>query len=470
MSKMSEKDLSCVVCLDIFRHPLVLQCGHSICKDCLQSWWSEKQVHLCPLCKELSLSGDPPCNLALKNLCEDFLLKRKQKAKGGFEPLCDLHSEKLRLFCLDHQELICLVCRDSRGHRNHSFIPVNEAAQDHKQQLLKSLEPLKERLGLFEQAKGEFDGLAKKEITEQFKKLHQFLQEEEEVRMAALREEEKLKSKVIMEKIVELSTQIAALSGTIGAIEEDMKAADVSFMQGYKNAKKQVQQCPLLDVPPPVSGALIDVAKHLGNLSYNIWAKMKDMVSYTPVILDPNTAEPHLYASENLSSVRFGQKQKLPDNPERIKRHICVLGSEGFNSGIHSWDVEVKNEEFWGLGVMKESAQRKSKIETGYWEVSLLHRRYAAVSPPRPDEVLHVTNLRRVRVQLDWNKGRLFFFDLDSKRLIHTFKQTFTEKMVPYICTKNDSGNVRMVIYSLCIAGWLQVYQPDSSRKRLTCD
>uniref|UniRef100_A0A3B4UHB5 RING-type domain-containing protein n=1 Tax=Seriola dumerili TaxID=41447 RepID=A0A3B4UHB5_SERDU len=49
----SEADFTCPVCCDIFKDPVLLLCGHSFCKHCLQEWWRQSRLQACPVCKEI---------------------------------------------------------------------------------------------------------------------------------------------------------------------------------------------------------------------------------------------------------------------------------------------------------------------------------------------------------------------------------------------------------------------------------
>ncbi|XP_046872212.1 E3 ubiquitin-protein ligase TRIM35-like [Hypomesus transpacificus] len=461
-SSLPEEDLSCPVCCDIFNDPVVLSCSHSFCKACLQEYWKQRESRECPLCRRRSSRPDPPCSQVLKNLCESFLQERRQRASAGSEVLCSLHSEKLKLYCLDDKQPVCVVCQTSRKHKNHDCCPIDEAAQDHKEELQPALKSLQDQLEVFNEVKQTCHQTVnhntvqtqhtERQIKEEFKKLHQFLQEEEEARIAALRKEEEQKSQMMKEKIEGLSREISTLSHTIRAIEEELRAEDISFLQNYKDTVKRAQSTQ--PDPQLVSGALIDVAKHLGNLTFRVWEKMQDIVTYTPVTLDPNTAHPHFILSEDLTSVTYSQeRQQLPDNPERFDHYGWVRGSEGFNSGTHSWDVKVGDSTGWYLGVIAESVQRKGVSWVGDRGIWFYHGEYRKESSSGIATVLTVRQkAQRIRLQLDWDRGKLSFSDPDRNTHLHTITHTFTERVLPFICNHCKLHSLRILPVKASVA------------------
>ncbi|XP_037397061.1 tripartite motif-containing protein 35-like isoform X2 [Pygocentrus nattereri] len=444
---LSEEELSCPVCCDIFRDPVVLSCSHSVCKSCLQQFWETKGSRECPVCRRRSSKDDPPCNLVLKNVCEALLESRSQRSSAGSEGLCVLHNEKLKLFCLDDQQPVCLVCQTSKKHKSHDFCPVDEAVTEFKDKLKSALEPLHENLRVLEEAKRDYDQTAahiktqaqhtERQIKEEFEKLHQFLRDEEAARIAALKEEEEQKGQMMRRKIEEMNGEISALSETIRNIEKEMEAEDVLFLQ---STEKQAQLTP--KDPEKTSGALINVGKHLSNLKFRVWENMQEVLQYTPVTLDPNTAHPRLHLSDDLTAVEnTKQRSSLPDNPERFDEWWCVLGSEGFNSGIHCWDVQVGDSDYWELGVITESRTRKGDSVWGsVWRLGY-NKSFNTIWILCPGQSRHSftpkETLQRVRVQLDWYRGKVTFTDLLTNTHLHTITHTFTQRVLPYFWNRS---------------------------------
>ncbi|XP_036418946.1 tripartite motif-containing protein 35-like [Colossoma macropomum] len=305
---------------------------------------------------------------------------------------------------------------------------------------------LQENLKVLKEAKRDYDQTAahiktqaqhtERQIKKEFKKLHQFLRDEEAARIAALKEEEEQKSQMMRRKIEEMNGEISALSDTIRKIQKQMEAEDFLFLQNFKSTEKQAQLKP--KDPEKTSGALINVVKHLSNLKFRVWENMQKILQYTPVTLDPNTAHPHLHLSDDLTAVENrNQRSSLPDNPERFDVGWFVLGSEGFNSGTHYWDVQVGGSDIWELGVMTESATRKGFIFGGsLWRLGYVFGQY---SPEESNLLLPPkAKLQRVRVQLDWDRGKVTFTDLLTNTHLHTITHTFTERVLPFFCNGSD--------------------------------
>uniref|UniRef100_A0A3P9N8P9 B30.2/SPRY domain-containing protein n=1 Tax=Poecilia reticulata TaxID=8081 RepID=A0A3P9N8P9_POERE len=179
--------------------------------------------------------------------------------------------------------------------------------------------------------------------------------------------------------------------------------------------------------------------------------KMKDKVKFSPIILDPNTANGWIRLSDDLTSVRHGDTwQQLPDNPERNTNHYNVFGSEGFSSGKHSWDVEVGDHPDWSVGLVKESVDRKGELrvspENGIWCLWHHDREYNDVDGKT---LTLKKSLQRIRVQLDYDMGDVSFYDPQDTTLICTHRDTFTEKLVPYF-TVSPAGDAKTSDLKIC--------------------
>ena len=133
------------------------------------------------------------------------------------------------------------------------------------------------------------------------------------------------------------------------------------------------------------------------------------------------------------------QEFRIPENTERFDFFRIVLGSKGFNSGTHRWDVEVKNSTDWSVGVAEKSVKRKGNIKSGIWIIGFSDGEYKACSPETQTIVISTeTKLQRIRVNLNLDKGTLSFSNPDTKAQIHTFTHTFNKKLFPCICNRDE--------------------------------
>lgn len=123
------------------------------------------------------------------------------------------------------------------------------------------------------------------------------------------------------------------------------------------------------------------------------------------------------------------------DDSERFDRPM-VLGTKGFTSGRHYWEVQVGLRTNWDVGVAKKTATRKGRItvkkENGFFAIGKNGLDYEVHCTPYT--VLHLCpRPRNVGVYVDYNEGRVSFYDVDRKLHIYSFtRESFTEKLFPY--------------------------------------
>uniref|UniRef100_A0A9J8AXT1 Tripartite motif containing 35-12 n=1 Tax=Cyprinus carpio carpio TaxID=630221 RepID=A0A9J8AXT1_CYPCA len=427
-----EDELSCPVCCEIFTDPVVLKCSHSFCRLCLQQFWNKKAAKReCPMCRRKCSLTEPTVSLALKNVCGAIAQEQKGQASakaGSYsangtskpEALCATHGERLKLFCQYDEEVLCCVCQTSKKHQGHSVSPLEEAANDLKEKMRQIVIPLKKSLRRLYEAKQECDDITvhiknqrqqtEKQVHEEFEELRQFLLKEEAARIAVLAKEEETKKQMMKKKTDIITRDILTFSHAVMTIENEIASDDSLFLQNYKNVKMRAQIT--FHEPENVPDALIDVAEHITSLKFRVWEKMQSLVEYTPVTLDPNTAYSCLSLSKSLTSVsNTGTMKKLPNNPERFDHFVFILGSKGFTSGCHSWEVDVGQNNDWVIGVVKASVARKGKIsgcsKGGFWTIALSDGKYTAMTSPHTPLDLK-GHLKRVRVKIDYDAGECY--------------------------------------------------------------
>ncbi|XP_074533312.1 zinc-binding protein A33-like [Halichoeres trimaculatus] len=439
-SSASVEDLLCPLCCKIYSVPVLLNCGHNICKVCLQKYWEWKGCRECPVCGVETVPGRPPINLQLKIAADEHQVPRM----SWTPEVCCFHNEKLSVFCQNDEKPICPVCQASRTHKVHECSPLEEAARQKKIEFSDLLESLKKKLKMLNKTKEQWEktnnyiqvqaSQCEKTIKEEFEKLHLFLQEEENSTVKMLRQEEKMKKQIMCEKLENIKDQIQTLSTTISGIETTLRMKDLPFLHDYKETKKSGKF--IVREPECIRDILVNSAKYLGLLKYKVWRKMADVIKHVPVNLDPNTAQSNLKLSEELTCVQYSSQQLLPDNPERCTSRVCVLGAKGFTWGKHSWTVDVGQGKNWYIGVAQESIKRKTAVflvpTEGFWVIGLVDGdSYWAETTSRFKLVLK-QKPEKITVKVDYDRGKVVFINATDLTPIHTFTDRFTERIFPF--------------------------------------
>nr|XP_020667954.1 E3 ubiquitin-protein ligase TRIM39-like isoform X2 [Pogona vitticeps] len=314
-----------------------------------------------------------------------------------------------------------------------------------REKMQKCLEPLERKLRKIAYCKAQEEkkpGVLKRKVEDrrqliirEFEELHLFLTAEQEVLIRHLENEEKEILQKLKENVAKLSEQRAALNSLITEIEEKCLQ---SGMEMLKDVKNTLERCEEVQEEEP-SLVSTELEKNFCNFPRQYFVLRKIIKRLTgDLTLDPETAHPNLVLSEDRKSVKFVKQRlrDLTDSPRRFTIYPCVLATEGFTSGRHYWEVEVGEKTHWALGVCNDSVSRKGETtslpETGYWRVRLFNGdKYAATTTPFTPLNIS-TKPKRVGVFLDYEAGRLSFYNVTDRSHMYTFADTFTEKLWPF--------------------------------------
>ncbi|XP_078250978.1 zinc-binding protein A33-like [Rhinoraja longicauda] len=324
-------------------------------------------------------------------------------------------------------------------------MPVKEAVQICKDQVKTSIQSLtkykSEIQQMEQQQKEKISGVLEQshnlqsKITSQFAELHQILTGKEQRVLADIREEEKKILNTMEKKLEEIEENLNSIGEDLLKLQQQMDQKDsVVFLKDEAGRKRRVSD---EDKALTVTDGALPIEKFDHHFLMNTLWRETSVIKRVSVTLDVETAHAQLEVSEDRKRVRLtGTQRSLPDTGKRFTNWSCVLGSEGFTSGRHYWEVEVAGSEGWRLGVAAESVERKGWVtptpETGVWSIWRMgHLFVALTSPPSPLPARPIPG--RVGVYLSYESGTVSFYDAATKSHLHTFTgNKFTGKLYPF--------------------------------------
>ncbi|XP_061686840.1 E3 ubiquitin/ISG15 ligase TRIM25 isoform X2 [Syngnathoides biaculeatus] len=159
----------------------------------------------------------------------------------------------------------------------------------------------------------------------------------------------------------------------------------------------------------------------------------------TALSFDPKTAHKRIVLSESFTRASVSDQvlpAKCDDWPERFSVCSQVLASQGFTHGCHYWEVQIKNNNFTGIGLAYSSIDRKGPTSrlgrnAESWCVEWFNIKLSAWHNSNETVVVH-TNPKRVGVLLDFNSSSATFYNVaDRAYPFYSFVFPFTEAVYP---------------------------------------
>ncbi|XP_018431021.1 PREDICTED: E3 ubiquitin-protein ligase TRIM39-like [Nanorana parkeri] len=422
----------------------------------------------CTYCIHTPVPAVKSCLLCEASLCDNHL---RVHSKSPEHVLCDpttslkkrkcfVHEKILEYYCTEDSACICASCM-AEGHQGHWLETLDEASEKKKQQLRNVLQKLmaereatEKKLQVFQKNRGNIQGKAAaetKRITALFRNLKKRLKglekkvlyevsgqaEQISLSLSGLIHQLEIKKDELFRKMRHIE-ELCNMTDPLTVLQES-DTDDLCDTEDGDDEDRERHDRLLHD------GGDLDVAviSHMLNtgLSYVMSGinQTSRLLEVTDILLDVNTASNRLHISDDRKTAFcIDYKPNRPEGPERFQEYPQVLSSRSFSSGRHYWEVDVGGSGDWIVGMCYPSIERRGEksliggnnkswcVERWGWgdQYSVIHDRKKITLPGK-------VSSNRVRIDLDYEAGRISFYDLcDPIRHLHTFTTTtFTEPL-----------------------------------------
>ncbi|KAM5172080.1 uncharacterized protein ACMZJ9_004935 [Mantella aurantiaca] len=471
---------SCPECREKFQDRSALQNNRklrNISENFLSAQTSQDQSGVfCTYCVDFPVPAVRSCLLCEVSLCDKHLRVHKKSPEHVLtDPTsslerrkCSVHKKILEYFCTEDDTCVCMSCFVIGEHKGHEMESLDEASGKKKetlrnvlQKLVTTREKTEERVRSLQEHRRKVEEEAAgdtERVTALFIDLRRRLEVLEKRVLREISGRAERDSMSIEEKIRDLEIKKDKLSRKMRHIEElcnmtdpltvlqESDTGDLCDTEDGDDEDRERHDNLLHD------GGGLDVA---GILHTGLSDIITEVNVYFPIqeaadtLLDVNTAHNDLYILDDRKTVsRSHIKQNRPETPERFQGyylHYCpqVLSSQSFSSGRHYWEVDVGGSGSWRVGMCYPSIDRRGGYESligrneKSWGLYMKYDEYYVIHDSNEIPLSADISSNRVRIYLDYDAGRISFYDLcDPIRHLHTFTTNFTEPLHAGICVE----------------------------------
>ncbi|XP_073480427.1 E3 ubiquitin/ISG15 ligase TRIM25-like [Aquarana catesbeiana] len=419
----------------------------------------------CTHCVDSPVPAVRSCLLCEVSLCDKHLRVHKKSPEHILcDPTlsmesrkCSVHKKILVYYCTEDDTCACMLCVIG-GHKGHEMESLDDASAKKKetlrnvlQKLLTKREETEERVQSLQEHRRKVEEKAAgdtERVTVLFRDLRRRL---EDLEKRVLREisgqtewisiaiqDLELKKEELSRKMLHIE-ELCNMTDPLTVLQES-DTGDLCDTEDGDNEDRERHEKLLHDG----GGLDVDGISHTLHTLSDIITEVN--VSFyiqgaADILLDVNTAYNNLQISDDRKTVsRSDVKQNRPETPERFQGSYQVLSSQSFSSGRNYWEVDVGRSDGFRVGMCYPSIERGGgQTLIGYNNKSWGLYRDGDQYGVRHDnkEILLPPNIssNRVRIYLDYEAGRMSFYDLcDPIRHLHTFTTTFTEPLHAVLC------------------------------------
>ncbi|XP_075204105.1 E3 ubiquitin-protein ligase TRIM11-like [Anomaloglossus baeobatrachus] len=443
----------------------------NIIERCVSSMPDERAEGVfCAYCVHAPVSAVKSCLHCEASMCEEHLIVHNRSPEHVLsEPSnalqsrkCSVHKKILEYYCTQDASCICVTCCLAGEHKGHKVEQLMEASNKKKEtlkliltNLLAKRADIELKVQYLQERRSKVQKRAAgltETVSALFRDLRRQLEDLEKKLLSVISEDEEQASTTISDLIHQMDLKKDEVSRKMSHLEKVCTTTDpLLVLQEQESGQKDfcdtenkvIEERRVFDVKVQSIKVLdedvlwVTLRTGLADIVSRVELGTVEKEKASDVVLDDSTAFQSLNLLDGYKTVSWsGDRHYRPKLPETFDAYPQVLSTKAFSSGNHYVEWEVGDSPGkWSVGLCYPSMTRKGDgsclgFNPQSWCLQMFGQHCAVRNNSKKVILHHVPNSKRFLMYLEYEAGRLSFYELcDPIRYLHTFHTTFSEPL-----------------------------------------